>query len=71
MTVTSYVNSGPSRVYGIEGEYTQQFTVLPSPLDGLGVDTNFTYNQSSATIQRDRGDGMVINETFQQPSTSP
>ena len=71
VTVTSYINSGPSRVYGIEGEFTQQFTFLPSPLDGFGVDTNFTYNQSSATIQRDRGDGVVINETLQQPSTSP
>jgi TonB-dependent receptor len=71
IALTTYLNSGSSRVYGIEGEWTQQFLFLPAPWDGFGVDTNFTYNQSSAQIQRDRGDGVVVNETLQQPQTSP
>lgn len=69
--VTTYLNSGPSRVYGLEGEWTQDFTFLPAPWDGFGVDANFTYNQSEAQIQRDRGDGVIANETLQLPQTSP
>ena len=64
--VSTYSNSGPSRVYGIEGEYTQQFLFLTPPFDGLGIDSNLTYNQSSATIIRNG-----IRETIQQTQTSP
>ena len=64
--VTTYQNSGSSRVYGVEAEYTQQFLFLPSPLDGFGIDSNFTYNQSSAQIIRNG-----VAETLQQPQTSP
>ena len=38
----------------IEAEYTQQFLFLPAPLDGFGIDSNLTYNQSSAQITRTR-----------------
>jgi TonB-dependent receptor len=71
VTILSYSNSGPARVYGLEGEYTQQFTFLPSPLDGFGIDSNITYNQSEATITRPNGQGVVTQETTQLPSTSP
>ena len=71
VAVNSYQNSGPARVYGVEGEYTQQFLFLSAPFDGLGIDSNLTYNQSSATIRRDRGDGVIATETLQQPQTSP
>ena len=64
--VTTYQNSGSSRVYGIEAEYTQQFLFLPAPLNGFGIDSNFTYNQSSAQIIRNG-----VAETLQQPQTSP
>jgi TonB-dependent receptor len=64
--ITTYQNSGPSRVYGIEGEYTQQFLFLHAPWDGFGIDSNLTYNQSSATIIRNG-----VAETLQQPQTSP
>jgi TonB-dependent receptor len=69
--VTTYLNSGPSRVYGIEAEWTQQFQFLPAPFDGFGVDSNFTYNQSSATIRRLNAQGVEASETLQQPQTSP
>ena len=71
VTVSTYQNSGPARVYGVEAEYTQQFLFLAAPWDGFGVDSNLTYNQSSATIRRDRGDGVFANETLQLPQTSP
>ena len=69
--VTTYSNSGPSRVYGVEAEYTQQFLFLPAPFDGFGIDSNLTYNQSSAQITRTQPDGVVGTETLQQPQTSP
>ncbi len=73
VAITTYENSGSSRVYGLEGEYTQQFQFLPAPWDGFGIDSNVTYNQSSALIQRASGpygNGPVQNETVQQPQTS-
>jgi TonB-dependent receptor len=69
--VTTYVNSGASRVYGVEAEETQQFLFLPAPWDGFGIDSNLTYNQSSALIQRANAAGVVTNETLQLPQTSP
>ncbi len=71
VNLTTYQNSGPARIYGIEAEYTQQFLFLPAPWNGFGLDTNFTYNQSAATISRDRGDGVIASETLQLPQTSP
>ncbi len=71
ISINTFSNSGPARVYGIEAEYTQQFLFLPSPFDGFGIDSNLTYNQSSATIVRDRGDGVITSQTLQLPSTSP
>ena len=70
-TFTSYVNSGPARVYGVEAEYTQQFTFLAAPFDGFGLDTNLTYNQSSAQITRTQPNGSTGAESIQLPSTSP
>ena len=69
--VVTYLNSGPSRVYGVEAEYTQQFLFLPSPWNGFGIDSNLTYNQSTAQITRDRGDGVIQTENLQEPQTSP
>ena len=45
---------------------TQQFLFLPAPLNGFGIESNFTYNQSSAQIIRNG-----VAETLQQPQTSP
>ncbi len=66
INITTYENSGPARIYGIESEYTQQFLFLPAPWSGFGIDSNFTYNQSSASITRNG-----VSETLQLPQTSP
>lgn len=71
VSINTYSNSGPGRIYGIEAEYTQQLRFLTPPFDGFGFDGNLTYVQSEATIRRDRGDGVIANETLQLPQTSP
>ena len=61
--VTSFSNIGRALTEGAEGAYTQYFTFLPQPFDGLGVDGNLTFNYA-------RGD-IRPNEWKQLPQTSP
>ena len=41
-TMTTQFNGGYAKVKGLEIGYSQQFTFLPSPLDGFGFQGNFT-----------------------------
>jgi TonB-dependent receptor len=48
--ITRPQNVGSGEVKGFEITYNQAFTFLPSPLDGLGINSNFTYVDSSSKI---------------------
>jgi len=43
-------NADKGEVTGVEFNWQQFFTVLPSPFDGLGVNLNYTITDSSATL---------------------
>lgn len=43
-------NADSGRITGVEFNYQQFFTALPSPFDGLGVNLNYTITDSSATL---------------------
>lgn len=47
---TVFDNAGRARVSGWEFVYQQQWSVLPSPFDGLGVYANFTLVDSAVTL---------------------
>jgi iron complex outermembrane recepter protein len=47
--VGTVVNSGKGTVKGIELGYQQFFDFLPSPFDGLGLQANYTYVDSSVS----------------------
>jgi TonB-dependent receptor len=47
-SVLSYNNVSAAKVKGVEAAYQQFFDFLPGSLKGLGVQTNFTYVDSSA-----------------------
>jgi len=50
-TVNSYGNVAKSHARGIEAAYTQKFTMLPAPFDGLGLTGNITYVDSKIEIR--------------------
>jgi len=51
--ISTYANLNPATIKGGEVGYQQFFTFLPAPFDGLGLQANYTYVQSStpSTIQ--------------------
>ncbi|HLY57151.1 MAG TPA: TonB-dependent receptor, partial [Stellaceae bacterium] len=61
--LNSFKNIGGAEAQGIELGYTQQFTFLPQPFDGLGFDGNYTYNHSRGQIRPGEFEPL--------PSTSP
>ena len=54
------INGQTADIFGIELGYQQQFDFLPSPLDGIIVGANFTYVDSSATLDEDVNNGREI-----------
>ncbi|WP_428391729.1 TonB-dependent receptor [Lichenicoccus sp.] len=60
--IQTFTSSPSSRATGAELQYIQRFAFLPSPLDGLGVDSNYTYVSSETQIRP--------GETGSLPSTS-
>lgn len=48
-------NARSGRITGVEFNYQQFFTFLPSPFDGLGVNMNYTITDSSATLLTQNG----------------
>lgn len=51
VTVNSYSNVGNSHARGLEAQYTQKFSRLPPPFDGLGFTGNVTYVDSKIQIR--------------------
>ncbi len=41
--LSTQVNGGDAKVYGVEAAYNQVFTFLPKPLDGLGIQASYTH----------------------------
>lgn len=46
----TYANGGDAKVYGLELAYSQKFSKLPAPWNGLLVSANATFSHSSAEI---------------------
>lgn len=61
-TYTSFANVSGTYDRGIEVSYVQKFSTLPAPFDGLGLDTNFTYNKSRVALHD--------NSTFAQAAVA-
>ncbi|MFN3424529.1 MAG: TonB-dependent receptor [Novosphingobium meiothermophilum] len=53
--LTSTFNGENGRLYGVELSYQQQFTFLPSPLDGFGFQGNLTLLDGKFDTQRING----------------
>ncbi|TLX59779.1 TonB-dependent receptor [Stutzerimonas nosocomialis] len=51
----SYANGDKARLYGIELAYSQKFSWLPAPWDGLLLGANATFSRSDAKV---RGQGL-------------
>jgi iron complex outermembrane receptor protein len=48
--VTRPINAGTATIKGFEVGYSQFFDMLPEPFDGLGVQINYTYIDSSTRV---------------------
>lgn len=44
------LNGDSAEIYGIEASYSQLFTMLPAPLDGLLLNANYTYTDATGTL---------------------
>lgn len=58
-TVTRPVNTGTADIRGVELGWSQFFDQLPEPFDGLGMQANYTYIDSSTDVPRDEGSSPV------------
>ena len=59
---TTYLNGDSAEIVGFEASYSQAYTMLPAPFDGLLTQLNYTYTSASGDIS----DGRRIS----LPSTS-
>ncbi|MGK6322246.1 TonB-dependent receptor [Sphingomonas sp. DT-51] len=46
--LSTQINGGDAKVYGAEFAYSQVFSFLPAPLDGLGVQASYTHTSVQA-----------------------
>ncbi|WP_294330346.1 TonB-dependent receptor [uncultured Sphingomonas sp.] len=46
--LSTQVNGGNAKVYGVEAAYNQVFSFLPAPFDGLGMQTSYTHTSVKA-----------------------
>jgi len=56
--LTSSFNGNSGELYGVEFNYQQQFTFLPSPLDGFGFQGNLTLIEGSFDTDQRRNIGF-------------
>ncbi len=54
--VTQPENGDSGRVFGLELNWQQVFSMLPAPMDGLGVFANYTFADSKADLPRALGE---------------
>lgn len=62
--VTSYTNAANATVKGAEVSYQQFYDFLPAPLDGLGLQANFTYVDSQAPSPAISGPPITVPLEF-------
>lgn len=55
------VNGDTAEIAGIEASYSQVFSMLPAPFDGLLTQLNYTYTYARGTVLNDDGDPRRIN----------
>ncbi|WP_198147345.1 TonB-dependent receptor [Gilvimarinus polysaccharolyticus] len=58
-TVTRPVNTGTADISGLELGWSQFFDSLPEPFDGLGLQANYTYIDSSTDVPENAGSNPV------------
>ncbi|AKH43995.1 TonB-dependent receptor [Altererythrobacter atlanticus] len=61
-------NGESGEIYGLELSYSQAFSMLPEPLDGLLLQANYTYTDATGLVPTD-GDPQELREVT-LPSTS-
>lgn len=59
-TVSGFANASSGKIKGVEINLSDQFTFLPSPLDGLGASANLAVIDSSATGTPGRTDTLPM-----------
>jgi TonB-dependent receptor len=65
------VNGDSAKVYGVELAYSQKFSWLPAPWDGLLVNINSTFTHSEADIEQFDADlGSVRSRSISLPGQS-
>ncbi len=51
--LTTYINGDKAKIKGFELSYSQAFTFLPAPFDGLLLNANYTYTDAKGTVLTD------------------
>ena len=69
-TSSSYANVNGAYARGVEVNYVQKFTFLPSPLDGFGISANGTYVDSKVQIRDSLTNGGLPASYSALPGTS-
>lgn len=64
LSLTSRRNADNGRISGIEFNVYQPFKFLPAPLDGLGIDVNYTKISSDVKVPTRPGEDLLF---FRQP----
>ena len=67
-TLSRPVNGNEASIVGVELNYQQPFTFLPSPFDGLGIVANYTLSDSNFEEVVDLGTGET--ESYDLPNNS-
>lgn len=51
--LTTYINGDKAKIKGFELSYSQVFSFLPAPFDGLLLNANYTYTDAKGTVLTD------------------
>ncbi|GAO76835.1 MULTISPECIES: TonB-dependent receptor [unclassified Sphingopyxis] len=65
---TTFTNGETAKVKGIELSFAQRFTFLPSPLDGLLLNANYTFTDAKGTVFA--GDDLTDPRRINLPASS-
>ncbi len=62
---------GTGKIKGFEVAYQQTYEFLPEPFDGLGIQANYTYIESSGLPNTFLNNGSPVNESTVPPGNLP
>jgi len=65
-----YVNGDTAKVKGVELSYSQVFSFLPAPLDGLLMNLNYTYTDADGKITSYDDDDLAYTRKIGLPNAS-